>query len=129
MMNDDCTAVPAGEERNMAKAEGLDNPSIKDANEVARALGTDLEHGLTSAEAARRLAAEGPNELRSAPPGPIWRRVLGAVPGAGPRARAHLGRSCAPAGGRGPERAPLGAAGPYLAAGAGAVPGSDHLPP
>jgi Ca2+-transporting ATPase len=76
MMNDDCTAVPAGEERNMAKAEGLDDPSIKDANEVARALGTDLEHGLTSAEAARRLAAEGPNELRSAPPVPIWRRVL-----------------------------------------------------
>ena len=60
----------------MAKAEGLDDPSIKDANEVARALGTDLEHGLTSAEAARRLAAEGPNELRSAPPVPIWRRVL-----------------------------------------------------
>ena len=60
----------------MAKAEGLDDPSIKDANEVARALGTDLEHGLTSAEAARRLAAEGPNEPRSAPPVPIWRRVL-----------------------------------------------------
>src|SRR4029453_4886133 len=38
--------------------------------------GPDLEHGLTSAEAARRLAAEGPNELRSAPPVPIWRRVL-----------------------------------------------------
>ena len=60
----------------MAKADGLDDPSIKDANEVARALGTDLEHGLTSAEAARRLAAEGPNELRSAPPVPVWRRVL-----------------------------------------------------
>ena len=76
MMHDDCTAVPADEERNMAKADGLDDPSIKDANEVARALGTDLEHGLTSAEAARRLAAEGPNELRSAPPVPVWRRIL-----------------------------------------------------
>ena len=60
----------------MAKADGLDDPSIKDANEVARALGTDLERGLTSEEAARRLAAEGPNELRSAPPVPVWRRIL-----------------------------------------------------
>jgi len=60
----------------MAQADRLDDPSIEDVDEVVRALGTDLEHGLTSAEASRRLAQEGPNELRSAPPVPAWRRIL-----------------------------------------------------
>ena len=60
----------------MAKADRLGDPSIKDADEVARALGTDLERGLTSEEASRRLAEAGPNELRSAPPVPVWRRIL-----------------------------------------------------
>ena len=32
--------------------------------------------GLTSQEAARRLAQDGPNELRAAPPRPAWRRIL-----------------------------------------------------
>ncbi|MCE3273970.1 MAG: cation-translocating P-type ATPase, partial [Ramlibacter sp.] len=32
--------------------------------------------GLSAAEAARRLARDGPNVLRSAPPVPAWRRVL-----------------------------------------------------
>ena len=32
--------------------------------------------GLTSAEAAERLAADGPNELASAPDLAVWRRVL-----------------------------------------------------
>jgi Ca2+-transporting ATPase len=36
----------------------------------------DIEQGLTSAEAARLLAEHGPNELRSAPPTPMWRRLL-----------------------------------------------------
>jgi P-type Ca2+ transporter type 2C len=54
----------------------LGDPSILDAAEVARGLGADLEHGLTPQEAARRLTAEGPNELRSAPPVPAWRRIL-----------------------------------------------------
>src|SRR5690349_7011395 len=47
-----------------------------DAAEVARRLGADVERGLTSQEAARRLAADGPNELRAAPPIPVWRKVL-----------------------------------------------------
>src|SRR5688572_5121509 len=34
------------------------------------------EAGLTSQEAARRLSTDGPNELRSAPPRPAWRRML-----------------------------------------------------
>jgi Ca2+-transporting ATPase len=54
----------------------LNDPSVKDADEVSRTLGADLERGFTSAEAARRLAEEGPNELRSAAPAPAWRRVL-----------------------------------------------------
>jgi len=57
-------------------AAARDDPSLRDAGEVARALGTDLARGLTSAEAARRLARDGPNELRSAPPVPAWRRFL-----------------------------------------------------
>jgi P-type Ca2+ transporter type 2C len=51
-------------------------PSVSEAAEVARAVGTDLDHGLTAAEAGQRLAQHGRNELRGAPPVPIWRRVL-----------------------------------------------------
>ena len=66
-MPDDARIVTTG---------GLDDPSIKDVAEVARLLGADLEHGLTSQEAALRLAREGANELRSAPPVLTWRRIL-----------------------------------------------------
>ncbi len=60
----------------MADAPRLDDVSVKNADQVARALGANLERGLTSAEAARRLAEHGANELRSAPPVPVWRRIL-----------------------------------------------------
>ena len=60
----------------MAKAGSLDDPSVKDADEVARDLGADIENGLTSEEASRRLSADGPNELHSAPRRPAWRRIL-----------------------------------------------------
>ena len=60
----------------MAKAGRPDDPSVKDANQVATALGADLENGLASQEASRRLAQDGPNELRAAPPIPTWRRIL-----------------------------------------------------
>jgi potassium/sodium efflux P-type ATPase len=53
-----------------------DDPSTLDAAEVARTLRVDVEIGLSSQEAARRLAEEGPNELRSAPPTPAWQRLL-----------------------------------------------------
>ena len=52
------------------------NPSLTDAHAVAQALGCDPGRGLDSAEAARRLAADGPNELRAKPPVPAWRRLL-----------------------------------------------------
>ena len=60
----------------MAKAGRLDDPSIKNADEVAGALGADIESGLTSEEASRRLVQDGANELRSAPRQPAWRRFL-----------------------------------------------------
>nr|WP_296488194.1 cation-translocating P-type ATPase [Rhodoferax sp.] len=44
--------------------------------ELALTLGTDLERGLGAEEAATRLHADGPNELRAAPPVPRWRRAL-----------------------------------------------------
>jgi magnesium-transporting ATPase (P-type) len=49
---------------------------VRDADDVARELGVDPAAGLSDAEAARRLAAEGPNELRSRPPVPFWRKAL-----------------------------------------------------
>lgn len=53
-----------------------DDPSTLDAAEVARRLEVDLDRGLGTDEAARRLARDGPNELRAAPPVPRWRRLL-----------------------------------------------------
>jgi P-type Ca2+ transporter type 2C len=52
------------------------DPSVLEIGEVAEALEVDLDSGLTSAEASRRLAVDGPNELRGTPPVPIWRKIL-----------------------------------------------------
>ncbi len=43
---------------------------------LAKALEANMDNGLSAAEAARRLAQNGPNELRGAPPVAVWRRVL-----------------------------------------------------
>ena len=48
----------------------------RDATDIMAEQETSLAHGLTAAEAARRLTRDGPNELRSAPRVPLWRRVL-----------------------------------------------------
>ncbi len=53
-----------------------DAPSLIDIADLALALGTDLESGLGVEEAANRLRADGPNELRAVPPVPRWRRAL-----------------------------------------------------
>ena len=53
-----------------------DDPSTQDVADVARACGADLEAGLSSSEAAHRLARDGPNALRAAAPTPRWRRLL-----------------------------------------------------
>lgn len=52
------------------------DPSLRDGTDVARDLGVDPAVGLSSAEAARRLLADGPNELDSKPPVPLWQKVL-----------------------------------------------------
>jgi len=52
------------------------DPSTVDAGEVALRLGADLAHGLTSRDAAQRLARDGRNELAPVPPVPRCRRVL-----------------------------------------------------
>lgn len=49
---------------------------LLDAEVVAARLGVDPALGLSDAEAARRLAADGPNELRGTPPVPTWRKIL-----------------------------------------------------
>jgi P-type Ca2+ transporter type 2C len=54
-----------------------DQPWQRDAAEVVRALGADMQAGLTAAEAARRLQHYGPNELEAEEPVPAWRQFLG----------------------------------------------------
>ncbi len=49
---------------------------LSDVATVAGALDVNLEGGLSGAEAARRLAADGPNEISSAPPLSTWRRLV-----------------------------------------------------
>ncbi|MGZ8815667.1 MAG: cation-translocating P-type ATPase, partial [Mycobacterium sp.] len=56
-------------------AESLD-PSLRDGPDVANDLEVDTTVGLSSAEAARRLERDGPNELQAQPAVPIWRRLL-----------------------------------------------------
>ncbi|HTN62808.1 MAG TPA: cation-translocating P-type ATPase [Devosia sp.] len=51
-------------------------PALHDASAVAQALGSNAERGLTGAEATRRLAHHGRNELRAVVPMPVWRRAL-----------------------------------------------------
>ena len=53
-----------------------DDPSQLDSATVAAGLNTDIERGLSSEEAARRLAEFGPNELAGAPPTPKWKKFL-----------------------------------------------------
>ena len=60
----------------MANTNKPDDPSLKDATEIAQALGTDLENGLAKEEAARRLFVDGHNVLRATPQHPAWRRFL-----------------------------------------------------
>lgn len=52
------------------------DPSLADAQAVAVSLGVDPNTGLGQAEAERRLAQYGPNELASAPPVPKWKKFL-----------------------------------------------------
>ena len=59
-----------------SRPDDIGDASVMDADAVAAALEVDAETGLSAQEAARRLALNGPNELRAAPRAPAWRRVL-----------------------------------------------------
>jgi magnesium-transporting ATPase (P-type) len=52
------------------------DPWLVDAPLLARTLGSDPGAGLTSAEAAERLARQGPNRLQAAAAVPEWRKLL-----------------------------------------------------
>ncbi len=60
----------------MAAISTQDSAYSKEAVDIAKDLGTDLEKGLSTQEAASRLANNGRNELQSASLAPAWRRVL-----------------------------------------------------
>ena len=53
---------------------GVEAPWAATPRAIVEALDTSLDAGLDAAEAARRLAAHGPNVLVSEPPVPAWRR-------------------------------------------------------
>ncbi len=52
------------------------DPSIADVAAVAQELDCNLENGLSASIALERLQKNGANTLRSAPPEPVWRRLL-----------------------------------------------------
>ncbi len=60
----------------LAGGAALADPTLLDYAEVARACAADIDHGLSSPEAALRLARDGPNTLPSAPAPAFWRRFL-----------------------------------------------------
>ncbi|SMP76391.1 cation-transporting P-type ATPase [Noviherbaspirillum suwonense] len=60
----------------MAKFDQIRDPSTLDSDAIVEALGTDLQNGLTSEVASRRIIEDGPNELRASQPQPTWRRLL-----------------------------------------------------
>ncbi len=51
--------------------------TLQDASEIARELASDLDRGLTTQQAAQRLAESGRNELRAQRRAPRWQRFLG----------------------------------------------------
>ena len=59
-----------------APVAGSVDPSLRSGVDVAEDLGVDPSVGLSSMEVARRLDAEGPNELQRQPPVPLWRKIL-----------------------------------------------------
>lgn len=52
------------------------DPSQLDALAVAAQLGVTIDRGLSTLDARTRLARDGPNELSTQPPPPVWRHFL-----------------------------------------------------
>jgi Ca2+-transporting ATPase len=59
------------------RALGSPDACNREAAEVAADLGTDVQRGLSTTEAAVRLARSGPNRLEAARSVPAWRKLLG----------------------------------------------------
>jgi len=74
--SDERTDQPTDRATDATALRSSDDPTLARAVEVADALGVEPTVGLTAAEAARRLEADGPNELREARATPLWRRIL-----------------------------------------------------
>src|SRR4029450_2917696 len=55
---------------------GAGGARVREAPDVAPALGADVRQGLTSVEAASRLRRHGSNELDAETDVPVWRKVL-----------------------------------------------------
>jgi len=70
------TPLPAEAQVEARRSAPPDDPSLADIAELALSLGTALDRGLGADEAATRLRADGPNQLRAVPPVPGWRRAL-----------------------------------------------------
>ncbi|MGH2735193.1 MAG: HAD-IC family P-type ATPase, partial [Actinomycetota bacterium] len=64
---------PSGE---ATSSEPVSEAWLADGAAVATSLGTDPSTGLTTAEAAARLARVGPNRIDPKPPAPAWRKLL-----------------------------------------------------
>ena len=73
----DVTITPDIESGRSVAVPGSQDPWHCDAVELAGALGTDVQRGLSGAEAAERLARFGPNRLEEARRVPGWRKFLG----------------------------------------------------
>ena len=61
---------------NTPSPEGPLMPHRQPAEAVVAGLGSDTARGLSRDEARRRLESYGPNQLKSAPETPWWRRLL-----------------------------------------------------
>lgn len=67
---------PVGKSGTNSDVVDAEKPFAEPADRVVAALLTSAEDGLGEEVAAERLAEFGPNELRGAPPIPLWRRIL-----------------------------------------------------
>jgi P-type Ca2+ transporter type 2C len=65
-----------GRRMNELSSSKTTTPHHETAEAVIAALGSDGTYGLSRAEAQRRLAEFGPNQLKSAPETPWWKRLL-----------------------------------------------------
>ncbi|MGZ8725027.1 MAG: cation-transporting P-type ATPase, partial [Aeromicrobium sp.] len=60
----------------MTSANAELDPSLIDPGTVIQQMESDPANGLTAAEALRRLESTGPNEITTAKPVPVWRKLV-----------------------------------------------------